>query len=382
MKIRVVADMLEELWPSMDLFAEMLVRYLPQASPPIDLELFRLPLKRRLSTRSGARGSTLDRLMGRHFDYPQELRRSRTDADIDHIVDQTYAVCARSLRGGRTVITCHDLDAFSPLSTRPRRLADRILTMLAKRTLKGLKSAAHVVCVSEVVKTDILARGWLPAQKVSVIPGGVHPTFSERADTSADARVDALLGPRLGPEILHVGSTIPRKRIDTLLETFAAVRKARPEARLLRAGGALTNVQRQTASRLRLADAIVPLPFQDREDLAALYRRATLVVLPSQSEGFGLPLIEAMACGTPVLASALDVFREVAGDATAYAPVGEAPQWVRAILELLDEREQLPSKWAERISRGLLRAQRYSWAEHAQRLSEVYASLLATDGEQ
>ncbi|MEO7682420.1 MAG: glycosyltransferase family 1 protein [Gemmatimonadaceae bacterium] len=377
MRVRVIADMLEEKWPSMDLFADMLVDYLPQCSVPVNVELFRLPLKRRLARIFGTRSTTIDRLVGRHFDYPRELRRRGPSGDIDHIVDQTYAASALSLRAERTVITCHDLDAFSPLNASAPRVGDRMLSALATRTLSGLRLAAHVVCDAETVKNELVIRGWVPAERISVIPAGVHPSFSNRAESSGDGNIARLLGTPDGPEMLHVGSTIPRKRIDTLLEALAGVRKHRDDVRLLRAGGAFTDTQRQMMARLGLTGAVITLPFLSRLDLAALYRRATLVVLPSQSEGFGLPLIEAMACGTPVLASNLDVFREVAGEATAYAAVGDSRDWTRAMLAMLDERERSPDSWGDRIARGRQHSRQFSWQEHARRLSQVYDTVLS-----
>ena len=108
------------------------------------------------------------------------------------------------------------------------------------------------------------------------------------------------------PDLLHVGSTIPRKRIDVLLEVVAAVRRAEPGARLLKAGGSLTAEQERLARSLGLADAVVTLPFLTRRTLAALYRRAAVVLQPSEAEGFGLPVAEALACGVPIVASDLD----------------------------------------------------------------------------
>lgn len=360
----------------MDLFAEMLIRYLPQTSTEIEAETFRLALKRRIGLRRGRSATTLERLIGRNFDYPRELRRRKTTAEINHIVDQSYAAAVSSLPRGRTVVTCHDMDVFAPLVRRRASPGDFVLSAFAKSTLTGLQSAAHVACVSQTVKDELVGRGWVAPDKITVNPGGVHPACSPDADPGADASIHRLLGTLAGPEILHVGSTIPRKRIDTLLEAFAGVRRQRPDVRLLRAGGPFTENQCRMLAGLGLTGSVVTLPFLSRMELAALYRRAELVVLPSESEGFGLPLIEAMACGTPVLASNLDVFREVAGEATAFSPVGNAPEWTRAILALLDERENSADDWRNRIERGMQHAMQYSWPEHARRLSEVYASVL------
>ena len=111
--------------------------------------------------------------------------------------------------------------------------------------------------------------------------------------------------------MLHVGSTIARKRIDTLLRVFAGIRRARPDARLVRVGGPFTAEQRALVRELQLEDAIVVLPFLDRSTLAAVYRQSAVLLLPSEREGFGLPVLEALACGTPVIASDIEALREV-----------------------------------------------------------------------
>ena len=128
-------------------------------------------------------------------------------------------------------------------------------------------------------------------------------------------------------EILHVGSVIKRKRIDTLLEVFALVVKEFPQARLIRVGGQFTAEQIKMVEKLGINRSIKVLPFIDREVLAAVYRRAALVLQTSESEGFGLPVVEAMACGAPVIASDLAVLREVGGEAARFCPVGDVEAW-------------------------------------------------------
>jgi len=175
--------------------------------------------------------------------------------------------------------------------------------------------------------------------------------------------------------VLHVGSTIPRKRIDVLLEVFAAVRRAHPDARLVRAGGRFTPEQEQQARDLGVLDAVVTLPFCSRATLAAVYRRAAIVVQPSSREGFGLPIVEAMACGTPVIASDIPALREVGGDAAAFCAVGDVNGWTETLASLLEERQAHPDRWSARKARGCARARSFSWSAFAEGLSRVYEEL-------
>ena len=112
--------------------------------------------------------------------------------------------------------------------------------------------------------------------------------------------------------------------------------------------------------------------FADRRPLAALYRRAALVLQPSEAEGFGLPLAEAMACGAPLLASDLPVLREVAGDVAAYRPVGDVPAWVDAALAPARRPARRPDLARPRREAGLARSAAFRWEAHADRLVGLY----------
>jgi glycosyltransferase involved in cell wall biosynthesis len=177
-------------------------------------------------------------------------------------------------------------------------------------------------------------------------------------------------------DLLHVGSTVPRKRIDVLLRVFAAVRREFPRARLIRVGGPLTDEQQGLAARLGIERAILVLPFIERDVLAAVYRRAAIVLQPSEREGFGLPVVEALACGTPVVATDLPVLREVGGEAAVYCPVGDLESWVKALTGLLAERERRSQSWTNRRAAAIAQAAQFSWAQYADRMVALYRELL------
>jgi glycosyltransferase involved in cell wall biosynthesis len=189
---------------------------------------------------------------------------------------------------------------------------------------------------------------------------------------------DGQLGPMDAacPEILHVGSTIPRKRIDVLLDVFAALRDRHPSLRLIRVGGAFTRQQQRQVSRLGLTPHITVLPYLERRVLAAVYRRAAVVLQPSDREGFGLPVAEAMACGTPVVASDLPPLREVGGAIASYCPVGDVASWAATVGALLDERANDGSAWAARRAASVADSRRFDALEHARRMLDVYRELL------
>jgi glycosyltransferase involved in cell wall biosynthesis len=336
-RVGVVCDYAEERWPSMELVAELLMDALAASDrvsparlqPRMPAPFARIPSR----VATGARHNA-DRAFARHVAYPRWLRGRAGAHDLFHVVDHSYAHLVHALPAARTVVTCHDLDAFRSLLDPRAEPRGPLFRAMMGRVLSGLRLARRVVFDSAAVMEQAFAAGAVDADRARVVALPVHPDFSADADRAADAAADALLGPDVrSADVLHVGSTVPRKRIDVLLQAFARLRHARPDARLLRVGGALPD--EQAARRLRVAEAIVELPSLDRATLAAVYRRAAVVLLPSEREGFGLPLLEALACGTPVVASDLPVLREVGGDAASYVGVGDADALAAGALRVL-----------------------------------------------
>jgi glycosyltransferase involved in cell wall biosynthesis len=210
------------------------------------------------------------------------------------------------------------------------------------------------------------------------VPNGVDAVFCPTPEPSCDEEASRLLGQQKSDEIdiLHVGTTAPRKRIDVLLNVFASVRRECPNVRLLRVGGPFSREQESMVNQLGLTEAVTVLPKLSRGVLAAVYRRAALVLQPSEREGFGLPVLEAIACGTPVVASDLAVLREVGGGTVMYVPAADIGAWTSAVVHLLHERELEPEQWITRRKRGLSQASKFSWVEYAKKMVEVYRELL------
>jgi len=120
------------------------------------------------------------------------------------------------------------------------------------------------------------------------------------------------------------------------------------------------------------------LPPLSRDQVAAVYRRAAVVLLTSEREGFGLPVLEALACGTPVIASDIPALRETGGSVATYCPVGGVPAWVAAVLAQLREHRDpaLPIERQERIAH----ARKFGWPDYAHRMLDIYREVLAESG--
>ncbi len=370
--------MVEEGWASMDLVALMLQQSL-QALGGLDVTRLCPPMRRRFSPVSGGASRqcfNADRVLNRFWDYPRWLRGKREAFDLFHIVDHSYSQLLHELPAARTVITCHDLDTFRCVLEPALEKRSLPVRLMAQRTLSGLRQAARITCDSQSTMDALLATDLIPIERLSVVANGVHPAFSAMPDARADVASDRLLGQLGPPELLHVGTTIPRKRIDILLHTFAHVRQQLPQARLIRVGGDFTPEQSKLASDLKVARAIVTLPRLDWDVLAAVYRRASLALMPSEREGFGLPVAEAMACGTPVVASDLEVLREVGGAATEYCAVADINMWSETVVRLLRQKDDCPTVWQERQQACIIRASQFRWEKYARSMAGLYSELL------
>jgi glycosyltransferase involved in cell wall biosynthesis len=375
LRVAVIADYVEEQWPSMDLVADMLMAHLgAEHAGAVEATLIRPPMPRRFS-RLSDRARSLDRVTARFVDYPRTLAHRRGRFDVHHVIDHSYAHLVHALPGERTLVTCHDLDAFRSILEPRDEQRGAAYRALARRILSGLRRAAHVACDSEATRSALVAAAGFPDSKLSVIANGTDAGSYPEGNAAADVEAAQLLGPKRGVELLHVGSTIPRKRIDVLLEVFAAVRRLRPDASLTRVGGPFTAEQRVQARELGVGGAVHVLPFVDRATLAAVYRRSALAMLTSDREGFGLPVVEALASGTPMVVSDIPVLREVGGAAVTYCPVADVGAWAAAIVRLLEERERDTAAWQARRAAGLVRAADFSWSHYTAEVVALYQEI-------
>lgn len=385
LRLAVVCDLREEKWPSMDLVGEMLLEQL-SANHKKEIAATRIcPEMRRRCSRFPVIGGSrkiynLDRVWNRFWDYPRFLHKQNSSFDLYHITDHSYAQLAHKIPPERTVITCHDLDTFRCLIEPKLEPRSHLFRLMTKRILSGLQQAARIVCVSKSTRDQLLKYKLVPEARISVIPNGVHPSCTTNPLVVADCEAAKLIGcmDEHAQELLHVGSTITRKRIDVLLRVFAEVRRYFPGVRLVRVGGSFTQDQNALIAQLGLERSIKVLPFLTREVLAAIYRRAALVLQPSEAEGFGLPVVEAMACGTPVVASDLPALREVGGESAIYCPVADVQRWSETICKLIKERETQAEHWEKRRNGAIAQAANFSWAESARRLVHLYKEVLSS----
>jgi glycosyltransferase involved in cell wall biosynthesis len=377
-RVAVCADFREEGWPSMDRVANALVASLSRdhsatiAASPV------CPPFRRRATRlsSGRLPANIDRAVNRLVDYPRHVGRLDAAFDVFHVIDHSYAQLVHRLPASRTVVTCHDLDTFRSVLEPSDEPRSQLFTAMTRHILSGLQRAACVTCDSSVVRNELVARGLVAAERVVVAPIGVSETFRPDADPEADREAARLVAAPAGAvEVLHVGSTIARKRIDAVLHCVADLRARVGGVRLVRVGGPFTPEQASLVRDLGLADRISLLPPLDDRTLAAVYRRAMVVVLPSEREGFGLPVVEALACGTPVVASDLPVLREVGGGAARFCAPADREAWAATVLAVIGDRAGRADRSAAHAEPGVRWARKFTWTRFADQLSDIYLEL-------
>jgi glycosyltransferase involved in cell wall biosynthesis len=366
LRLSIVRDFRAEGWHSMDLCADELLAHLPQGITATDVAPAFRSVLGRLPVSKGV-GFNADRLLNRHLLLPKAVRRAAREADFVHVVDHSYAHLVNSVPDGRAGVYCHDLDAFRCIlapELEPRPLWFR---RLAGRTLRGLNRAAVVFYNSAAVGRSLSEAGIVRPERLVHAPLGVADEFGPRPERPVE-----LPGLPGEPFLLHVGSNIPRKRLDVLLDVFAGVRARIPGIRLVQVGGPWPAPLAERVEALGIGPSVTQLRGLTREQLAELYRRASAVLVTSEAEGFGLPVIEAMACGAVVVASDIPTLREAGGGGAIYCAVADVPGWVETVSGVLDSPEAAPAREVRAAQ-----AARFTWAEHARIIGETYLRLAA-----
>lgn len=270
-----------------------------------------------------------------------------------------------------TLLTVHDLSFVYY----PETFTSSLVAYLNRVVPWSVKRATHVLADSVATKQDLMTLYETPEDKISVLYSGVNARFApvRNADQLQTVRAKYALGE--APFILTVGTLQPRKNIQMLVQSFKPL-AGESDIQLIVAGGKgwLYEQLLDGVQRAGLQERVQFIGFVEDADLPALYSAADVFAFPSIYEGFGLPILEAMACGTPVLASNSSSLPEVTGEAgVLIAPDDEAAwtHWLRRVREDEALREKL-------IARGRERTQDFSWEDSARQLHHIYSQMLSS----
>ena len=362
-------------------YTRALVSRLPEAAPDLRFRLFvrdagwdsPLPAAQRLRTpfRSlpGAFGARLDKLVWEAVSLP--VASSLRGEALLH----SMYFAAPPVSAAQVVVTIHDLIPLI-LPDYHRGYASRLYTRFMQETARR---AGAVITVSEHSRRDIIRELGVPEDRVHVTPEGVDRGFSPEPlpDEAERLRARYNLPARY---LMYLGGAEQRKNIATLVRGFGIVREemSREDASLVIVADfpppdALYPDIPRLVRELELENVVRIVPCVDEFDKAALYRQALGFCFPSIYEGFGLPPLEAMACGTPVIASRASSLPEVVGDGGWLLDPHDLRAWAYGMLELVS----LPTVREELRERGLAQANRFDWQRTAEQTVHVYRQVLS-----
>ncbi len=299
-------------------------------------------------------------------------------SDLYHATD---FVLPPTLPSTKTVLTVHDLT----FERDPASAVPTLLAFLRRVVPQSAKRASHIIADSYATARDLTELYAIPPEKITTIHSGVDGRFCVRNDVQQTNRIEALRAKySIGsaPFILTVGTMQRRKNHLGLVRAFAqfcAQPPAQPSAvtppNLVIAGGKgwLYDEVLDEVKKLGLTERVKFIGFVNDDDLPDLYRAASVFAFPSFYEGFGLPLLEAMACGVPVVSSNASSLPEVVGDAGIQVVPTDQSGLASALAQAFYD-----ANWrTEAIQRGLARAKQFTWDKSAQQVLRVYEQVLA-----
>ena len=304
--------------------------------------------------------------------FPRNLRRKlSTTVEIVHICDHSNAVYTKRFGETPVLITCHDLLAVrGALGEETDCPATFTGKFFQRWILDGLKKATAIACVSRATLRDaerLVVRNHVHPQ-LHVVPNGLNYPYQKQPPETVRERLSGILNLER-PFVLHVGSNLRRKNRAGLLRSFGLT-KNDWNGQLVLAGDPLSDELRSLGEDLGILDRIVEITNPDSMLLEALYSSAVALVYPSRFEGFGWPIIEAQACGCPVICSNREPLPEVAGDAALFRDIEDEAGFASDILRLLDSAEH--QRWGEKSLRN---AEKFSAEKMIARYIDLYREI-------
>ena len=310
-----------------------------------------------------------ERLVGQYWTLPRALAPAWRQGRVVHILSHADAPARL---GPKTVLTCQDLifQRMENIYTEGRSaLAFRAARWLETRCLG---QAARILAISQCTKNDLMEIYGLPDERVTVIPLAADPGLAPVTSPAARDAVLRRYDLEAGGYFFYLGGIDPRKDLPTLLQALLILREQGSPARLALAGKVEQDkyypALARSMAQLNLGPAVKLLGYVPDADLPALYSGAAAFAFPSLYEGFGLPPLEAMACGAPVVAARAAAMPEVVEEAGILVPPGDAPALAQALAALWRD----PELAAHYRALGAKQAARFSWERAAAQTLAVY----------
>ena len=356
---------------SMDVYADNLIAQLNRIRPHWEIIELAPRAWSPNVTNSWHSGNPVRKYYERFWRYPRAV--SQHQADIFHIIDHTDGHIVYWLKklGKPVIVTCHDLVQYIYPEILKGQARFPPLSMATWRySVKGMKKADRIITVSQNTAKDVGKMLDISADIITVTPNGVDAQFRVLPQNQIASRraKHASVGEIC---LLNVGSTHQRKNMETILKVLETLRQKDFPARLWKVGSDFTPQQKAYISDRQLESCITWIPQIERETLVELYNAADILLAPSLYEGFGLTIIEAMACGTPVITANVSSLPEVAGDAAVLVDPLNVKAMAEAIVRLFNNstvRDRL-------VEKGLARAEQFTWNQTAKTIAINYEAI-------
>ncbi|NWG16681.1 MAG: glycosyltransferase family 4 protein [Chloroflexi bacterium] len=282
----------------------------------------------------------------------------------------TDFVLPPTLPGTRTLLTVHDLSFVRV----PETASPSLKAYLDVVVPRSVRRADFILADSQATKDDLVALYKTPPEKIAVLLSGVDARFHPVRDPVVLSTIRKRHGVGDAPYIFSVGTVQPRKNYGRLIQALAQLHQTGSDIHLVIAGGRgwLEDPIYDSIRQTGMQSFVHFIGFADEADLPGLYSGAVCVALPSLYEGFGLPVLEAMACGTPVVTSNISSLPEVAGDAALTIDPYDVEALTNALQRLIHD-ETLRQRL---ITLGQQRARLFTWEAAARQLHQTYTRLL------
>ena len=298
---------------------------------------------------------------GRYLSLAEGFRLERLISrqdDVVHLSNQNFARYAMYSRNP-FIVTVHDMIRFC-FGFDQETITEKLLLKLDMRCIRR---ASHIITVSQHTKNDLIEHLGIPEAKIDVIYNGIdHSILRPNAVRLVDQ-----------PYILYVGSERPRKNLARLAEAFALLKKEFPELKLVKVGepGRFSDYRRSLLKKLDtlgITGDVIFVNYASEQDLACYYSSAVLLAYPSLYEGFGLPPLEAMACGCPVVTSNNSSLPEVVGKAGILVDPYNVNELAMAMREVISDNKLRE----DMVARGLEQAGKFSWEKTSRQTQAIY----------
>jgi len=305
--------------------------------------------------------SKLEQILRRIY-FPMEVSRRSAKGRIKHISSQAFAYTAPFLRKGPVILSCMDLIPWTHYKNRGS---------FWRANIRSIQQIEHIIAISEHTKKELMDYLEIPEERIYVIPlAADHQKFHPIPDPVRPAY--------LQPEdkvLLYAGSEDTRKNLGVVFKALMELNKEMPDVKLIKAGGPGIGISQDASvnevNRLGLAGHVIFTGRISDAELLNLYNIADAFVFPSLYEGFGLPPLEAMTCGCPVIASDRTSIPEVVGDAGILLDPEDPEAWCNAMFRVLDE----PATRENMKQKSLQQAKKFSWEKCAQKTLGLYCDI-------